>query len=284
MFSNLMSNPYAWAFLSLCTVASLIFGVFTWLKGRTKKEFSYVAATYPIIESGHSSIPKVKIHFDGEEVTNLTISKFIIWNSGNEVLNGSDIVPTRELKVEIPAEQNILEAQIIAQTEETNCFAIKESTSGYVKMTFDYADIQDGCVLQLLHTGDFDDLKISCKIKGGLDLRELNQRIAPPKVLKKIKAKHRKVVLFLPLLIVTAAANVMNLVLLLSLVSPAVNKIMHQPVPPTQQVTMVTILTAMTCLNDWLTFKIARLLFRFSVPKKLKSHINTEYVDLFHQE
>ena len=40
MVEELMSNPYAWLFLSLCTVASFVFAIYTWINGKKTKEIS----------------------------------------------------------------------------------------------------------------------------------------------------------------------------------------------------------------------------------------------------
>lgn len=40
---SLMNNPYAWVILSVCTIMSFVFGIYTWFAGKRKKEFSYIS-------------------------------------------------------------------------------------------------------------------------------------------------------------------------------------------------------------------------------------------------
>ena len=46
----------------------------------------------------------------------------------------------------------------------------------FVKIGFDYADPQDGIVVQVIHTGSAADLEIGCKIKGGKQIKKLTGR------------------------------------------------------------------------------------------------------------
>lgn len=40
MLEKLMSNPYAWLILSLCSIFSLLFAIYTWIVGRKITEIS----------------------------------------------------------------------------------------------------------------------------------------------------------------------------------------------------------------------------------------------------
>lgn len=103
---------------------------------------------------------------------------FEIWNTGNEVINFSDMVAEKELKIYSSNTANtiILDARIIEETEETNKFEIMQHKDEFVKIGFDYADPQDGIVVQVIHTGSAADLEIGCKIKGGKQIKKLTGR------------------------------------------------------------------------------------------------------------
>ena len=59
MVEELMSNPYAWLFLSLCTVASFVFAIYTWINGKKTKEISIDNCTNEIVKMGKSPINKL---------------------------------------------------------------------------------------------------------------------------------------------------------------------------------------------------------------------------------
>lgn len=119
---SLMNNPYAWVILSVCTIMSFVFGIYTWFAGKRKKEFSYISNSHKIIEKGKNRIPQLELKYEGRDIDNLTITNYVIWNTGNEVINFSDMVAEKELKIYSSNTANtiILDARIIEETEETN--------------------------------------------------------------------------------------------------------------------------------------------------------------------
>ena len=173
MLKNMMGSPIAWGILSLIAIFSALFAIYTWIAGKKKKQFSLVCKTNEVIASGKSKIDKLFIQYDGETIENLSITKFYIWNSGNEVINKSDIVNSRPLSIIGSEPASILDAQIIKANEETNAFSIVDIKKQRVAFDFDYVDQGDGFVVQILHTGQAIDLDLDCKIKGG---KETNQK------------------------------------------------------------------------------------------------------------
>lgn len=167
-----MNSPTAWLVLSFLTVFSTFFGVFSWMIGKKRKQFSVSCRTNEIIIAGKTQIEKLNIQYDGETIDNLSASKFYIWNSGNTVINTSDIVDSRPLCIKNTGSSTILDARILKISEETNRFTISRATKGMVELTFDYVDSGEGLVLQILHDGVSQDLELDCKIKGGKPIRD----------------------------------------------------------------------------------------------------------------
>ena len=174
MLKNMMGSPLAWGILSLIAIFSALFAIYTWIAGKKKKQFSLVCKTNEVIASGKSKIDKLFIQYDGETIENLSITKFYIWNSGNEVINKSDIVNSRPLSIIGSEPVSILDAQIIKANEETNAFSIADIKKQRVAFDFDYVDQGDGFVVQILHTGQAIDLDLDCKIKGGKETRDIS--------------------------------------------------------------------------------------------------------------
>ena len=56
---ELMNNPYAWLVLSLCTIISFMFAIYTWIAGRKIKEISVDYFSNDIIKQGKNPIPKL---------------------------------------------------------------------------------------------------------------------------------------------------------------------------------------------------------------------------------
>lgn len=186
--AELMQNPHAWAILSVCTIGAFIFVIYTWFVGKKKKEISYVYSTYEIIKMGNSVIPGVQLLYHGKDIADLTITRYAIWNSGNEVLNSTDIVATKQLSIICTKNTNrILDAKIVKQSDETNLFTVNQKNDTCIEVTFDYVAKHDGIILQVLHTGTAIDLKVDCKIKGGNDLKNLSPQSTHKETKKSFK-------------------------------------------------------------------------------------------------
>lgn len=185
---RLMQNPYAWTILSVCTIAAFIFAIYTWVTGKRKKEISHIYSTYEVVKAGKSIVPELQLLFQGKSIENLTITRYAIWNSGNEVLNPSDIVDVKPLTITSRSDNaHILDAKIVKQSDDTNMFKIVKKDDKYIEIKFDYMDRRNGIILQVLHTGVASELKVDCKIKGGKQLKNLAKNRTYRKNIKKGK-------------------------------------------------------------------------------------------------
>lgn len=175
MLEKLMNNPVAWLILSIITVISFAFGIYTWITGKRRKEISVSDISYVIIKAGKSQIPKLDVIYDGVNIDNLTVTQFYIWNSGNDVIDASDIVESKKLSIYSCNDTYILDAQILNLVEPSNEMCIASVTPDHVIIEFDYIDQGEGCLVQLLHAGDAKELNCDCKIKGGKKVRRCHE-------------------------------------------------------------------------------------------------------------
>lgn len=167
-----MANPYAWLFLSGISVVSAVFGVWTWIAGKQRKEISIQCKSDVLIKAGKQQIKDLEILYNGKQIADLSSTKFYIWNSGNQVINDEDIVSTRPICISADSTVNILDAQILKVSDPTNQFTICEQSENYIRLDFEYIEQGAGILIQLLHTGDPLNLKFDCKIKGGCEVRD----------------------------------------------------------------------------------------------------------------
>lgn len=159
--------------LALFGVIGTIWGFYSHGVSNRKQCFAAKYSSYEIIKQGKNTIKNLELTFDGKEIHDLTITKFAIWNCGNKVIHGTDIVPTQKLRVIADESTDILEAQIITESDESNCFQINDKENSEVILDFDYVDSREGIVLQILHTGNIDSLKVDGKIKGGKPIKQV---------------------------------------------------------------------------------------------------------------
>lgn len=185
---QLMENPYAWLFLSLLSIFGIAFSIYTWIANKEKKKISYYIDSYEIVRAGKNVIPEFEILYSGQPISDLTVSRFAIWNSGNRVLNSSDIVDTKPLSImSDDGGPDILAASVIKCSEESNDFMVTKKDAHCVEIKFDYVDKQDGVIIQILHTGSVNNITVSGLIKGGKKLKNVEKHSSTIKNKKALK-------------------------------------------------------------------------------------------------
>lgn len=174
---QLMENPYAWLILSVCSILSFAYAIYMGVRGKEKKEISYIVNTYEIVRAGQNMIPEFQMSYRGHAIDDLTVTRFAMWNSGNRLLNSNDIVDTKPLSIISDDDgPDILDVSIIKQSEESNKFIVDKKDHHSAELKFDYMDKRDGIILQVLHTGSANDLVINGKIKGGKKLKNIEKK------------------------------------------------------------------------------------------------------------
>lgn len=283
MLTKLMGSPISWTILSLITIFSLLYAIYCQHKNKERKEFSYFLKSSTLIERKKSKFEKLSITYNEQEIEDLCVSRFTIWNSGNRTLNRTDIVESRELSICASGDNDILDVELIACSETTNEFSIELVDHHCAKITFEYADKLDGVVVQIIHTGTTQDLSIDCKIKGGNPIKELVNE-AVPKTLKKVlsprKAEKVAVIASIALIATTIIATVFYAI---SIFNPHLqNALFSTPastIDSTQKQQTYTIIMAsmfllysvMTCI---LYTPAIKRYFKVGIPKALKKHAN----------
>jgi hypothetical protein len=175
VLENLTTNPIAWLILSLVTVLSFVYAIYTQITNKERKELTYAQKTDTLIYNKEKSFEKISVFYDDKPIENLYVSKIAIWNSGNRVLKKADFVKNKLLKISLEDNCDILESNIIMKTEETNAFKLSPKDDKEILVDFDYAEKDDGIVLQLIHTGEKNDINLSCKIIEGQPIKKYSK-------------------------------------------------------------------------------------------------------------
>lgn len=216
LFEQIKGSTIVWIILSLATLLSLGWGIYSHLSANKKKQFSVAFSSFEIIKHGKNKIQNLKLMFNENIINNLTISKFAIWNSGNKVINSDDMVAGQGLEIYSDENTYILEAQIVTEIEPANSFKIIESTDHNVSIGFNYVDNHEGIVVQILHTGDKNSLHPRCKVKGGKAIK--NYSTTSKRGNKPLRAKTRKIIFAVMSCTEAIIAFLMTLLLTLRLI------------------------------------------------------------------
>lgn len=172
MFEAIKNNNIIWIVLSLCTVGSMAYAVFTRIKDKKRKQFTYAIKSNHIIQNSVAKIDKLDLRFNGKRIDDLSITRIVIWNSQKKEIRDNDMVSDYDLSVTIDDDFEILDAKILFEKEPANKFTIKNLQSKKINLGFEYVDKKEGVVLQIIHTGKARNLKVDCKIKGGDPIKE----------------------------------------------------------------------------------------------------------------
>lgn len=150
----------------LIGVAGLIAAFYYGIKGKSKKELSYmIVQSEQLITSGKKRVPKLHLLFENKEIYDITVTTCTIWNTGTQTINRSDIVSGNAFKIYPSDKSRILDIQILATNRETNKFEIERVEDKIAVLNFDYIDPKQGATIQIVHEGSA--ISFDCEIKGG---------------------------------------------------------------------------------------------------------------------
>ena len=170
VLESMQSNPYIWLIIAVCSiigVPAFFYSVYSQHKNSKKKELSFRKNSITIINNKVKFIKELKVIYRGQEVDNLSATRFIVWNSGNKEIRKDDIVNDRPLTIKSSGDTKILSAEIVNENEKSNHFSLYDTDLTTVRLKFDYIDSNEGAVIGIIHTGNPSDLKMDCKIMGG---------------------------------------------------------------------------------------------------------------------
>lgn len=275
---GLMRNPYVWLFLSFCTIAAFAFAIYTRLVDKKKKEFTYFENSYRIIQKGKSSIPQLQLTYDSRNIEDLFITKYAIWNSGNEVINKNDIVVEKPLKITSLGDDTvILNTKIIVESEETNKFIIDDEQESFSTINFDYVDSGDGIVIQIIHTGEY--LEFDGKIKGGKKIRCLNGKKHNKRINRKRLRKLNTILLCIEGTILTGMAS---LVFLLSWgIIPKEIFDISKPIDDGGIIDKVlsVVMIILMIGTIYILYNNIKRVYHLNIPSKLRKNIECEDIE-----
>lgn len=155
VIESISKNPWLVIISFVLTVLSIVMAIVFYLKSRKYKKVKVVHRTINLLRKNSEKIDGLEIRYQGLNTPNISITKIAFWNCGNETINGSDITISSPLIIRSRNGVNLLESKIIYTKNESNELRLNEIENGkQVALQFDYIDKNEGCVIQILHTGE----------------------------------------------------------------------------------------------------------------------------------
>ena len=165
--SEFLHNP-----LSIgLTVLGIVISYVLWRRGLQRKRISFQKQKYTLIRNNEKRFDKIKLMYDSKEVDSVAVTNIAIWNIGTVLINGSDMVQNRELRIKY--KEKILDVKILGCVDETNGYEIKLLNENEAVISFDYSNTGEGAVFQIIHVeSEKETLQVDCKLKGGEKIKE----------------------------------------------------------------------------------------------------------------
>jgi hypothetical protein len=119
---------------------------------KRRKELCWSIDNANLIKGYSSLFEDLEIRYKGKEIENLTVSKIVFWNNGNETIDHTDIaIPLGIFPLE---NTEILDVKILNASSIGNHIRTQSvDNENITRLLFDYLDSQQGAVLQVIHTG-----------------------------------------------------------------------------------------------------------------------------------
>jgi hypothetical protein len=155
----------------LLAVVGIILSVLFYLLGRrsnSKPRMAYQLNDFMVIgQPDVTSLGEIKILFNNAPVPRVVVTQVAVWNAGNVVVRGSDIVSANPLAVSFGDGALVLHTQRVKATQEVNDFRITPvEDRSQALLEFDYLNARDGATFQIIHTGTKDKSKVIGSIRG----------------------------------------------------------------------------------------------------------------------
>ena len=282
MLEKLMDSPVAWAVLAIIAIVSFIYAIICQKRNEEKKEFSFCLKSNHLIRGKRSKFEKLSIIYDGQQIEDLCVSKFTVWNSGNRTLNRTDMVESKELTISVAGECKILDVELIAYSEETNNFSVKFENEQTVKVLFEYVDKKEGVVIQIIHTGNVEDIQVDCKIKGGKPIKKIVNETAPKLIVKFAKKDVFQKVTLIAMGIMLVLLFGISVLFAISIFNPQLQVLLMSPaISPSADVQNETICASValficSVIMSSVYIPLIKMHFNMGIPRELKKYSDFE--------
>jgi hypothetical protein len=161
---------------NLTGVVGFGLAIFFYFRSKEKFVLSYNITEKLLIQ------PSTKLPFDmdvplswnGKQLTRLTRSFILVSNTGNQLVERSDIVGVSSLQVAGTSE--IIKAEIVFSDDPGSQAAVNSGSGNSRSFDFEFLRPRDSFIIKVDHTGALNEIFPECKTKAGGPIKKSNQR------------------------------------------------------------------------------------------------------------
>ena len=166
-------NPWVTLVSIICGVLGVVLAIYFGIKSLPKKKIKVIISSNELITQENADISKLKIIYNEKNIESLTVTKVIFWNGSLPTINDTDIVRAVPFTVSLKT-GTILDISVLKGHDTSNKIDALPLNDNTAQISFEYLDYKEGGVLQIIHTGSENSVKISKKLKGGC-IKTVNQ-------------------------------------------------------------------------------------------------------------
>lgn len=149
-WSGYMNNPIG----IISFVIPTVLAIFFYLKGKKEKKPTFQIRSFNLVKDFSKKVTNIGLLYSGEKVENLTITKVIFWNMGNETIRKDDIAVADPIRIVVDNKYEIFEAEILNDTaNEANQFELVKKDNKSIIIAFDFLSHAEGVAIQIAHSG-----------------------------------------------------------------------------------------------------------------------------------
>ena len=153
---------YAIAFVTFAV--GLAVSYYFYKKSIRVREPVYSIKNNRLVSSDEIIFPNLKMSYKNKKIENFSVGKILFFNRGAETITKDDIDTVNHLKIVVKNDAKILDASILQMNNPSSQFTL-EIEEHEVLINFEYINKNQGAAIQLLHTGNLDDIEIVGDIK-----------------------------------------------------------------------------------------------------------------------
>jgi hypothetical protein len=149
-------------------VIGIITGYIFYIRSKQSKELSWAEDEVNFIKGYSTFLKDLKIRYKKKYIENLSVSKVVIWNTGNKTIDKGDIATAIPLMIRALEDTKILDVSVLKMSNPANRFrSLFHEDGKYAFLLFDYLDSNHGAVIQVIHTGtSVRNILVAGEIKG----------------------------------------------------------------------------------------------------------------------
>lgn len=148
-------------------VLGVALAVLFYRRSKPKSRLAYQSDHVTVVGGSRAAFSEdVEIRFAGTPVPLVTKSQYVVWNAGNTLARGSDVVASDALRLETSHHGRILKYAIAKQTRPANGWVLSHLEPRALRLEFDFLNPGDGVFIEVIHSTHGAQLELKGTLRG----------------------------------------------------------------------------------------------------------------------